>query len=362
MPPRWSKITQFLATVFEYLSWTLALGLVLSLLGFGVSVWPPLEASAKIIWVALFVTVTVLFCVAAYRKEQDDRRRVAEDKAQAKADRNSDREEIRQLTVLLSESRSVQDDLRRSLLDSRGQAIAEERKALQVLRDVPAPSVMNLDTLNRVRNANLADVALATEEAAINEAKQKINKETQTKLFQQEAIARATMVTNRWLPVFDYVVRTLHSKLEVLSAETGEKITSDFPAPVPSIHGSQMLKDGLLVNGKHRIQLGSSPAWLFQISIIADHKRNCPGMLITVESSENVVCILTIGHAGTVYQPVDQPAGEPKIVSLILTGRTRFATATTLSDYSGAADASVNALIAHQHMEFPLQTQSSDLP
>jgi hypothetical protein len=304
----------------------------------------------RMIWVVAFLFVTVLFCAAAYRQEKEDRNQ----KAAAKNATDEQGREIRKLTSLLSESKSVEANLRLSLLDIQEQAISAERKSLQMLRELPTSSVTSLETLDRIRDAQLADAALASKQAAIQAEKEKISRETRLKEAEQERRKQEAQSADRWLPLFEYVVRTLHRKLEDLSRETGASLTSDFASSLPSMHGSRMVKDGVLVKGENMMQLGTSSAWLFRISLEPQAIRSQPALIISVKEGAEIRSRLMIRHAGHV---VAEGNTAPKTVAFNLTGKATFNSAASLSDYASAVDNSLTALIANQHMEEPLRKQ-----
>jgi hypothetical protein len=72
------------------------------------------------------------------------------------------------------------------------------------------------------------------------------------------------------LPAFDYLVTDLSKMLEIDSRESGETFFCNIPGGLPSIYSSDLVKNGIIVNGTNSMGIGTNSAWEFSISSTVD--------------------------------------------------------------------------------------------
>ena len=196
---------------------------------------------------------------------------------------------VAQLIDEFSTNPAVEDPIRIAILNDESEKLGVEIAQLQGQHEVFDFSNVTLQTLRIERDSEIsnrdaildaqkqqasiqqkiADIQ-TQEQTRSNEALAEINAE-QAKVQQakdeQIYLSRQRAFAGKILPIFDYVISKLNSTLVAFSRETGEKIYSNFPGINPTIYSSEMVSNGVLVNGTNFICIGTNSAWHFQISI-----------------------------------------------------------------------------------------------
>jgi hypothetical protein len=242
-----------------------------------------LRKGLLIITLILFILNQLANFIGNYNKDK-----------QAKADNRDLNYKISGLTNQLTKSEGKLDDLqqairtdtripeavRMTLLSNELKNISEQQDQLLKSHELFNAEAPDIETLRTERQSDLALLENKKKQAALqqeieNIQKQKaadaaeLNAEQAAKDQQwadEELIKSEKLLANQILPVFDFTISELDKMLAKYSDETGQARYSDFAGETPSVYASNLVKNGLIVNGINTIGLGTNPVWNFRIS------------------------------------------------------------------------------------------------
>ena len=131
---------------------------------------------------------------------------------------------------------------------------------------------MDLKTLRQERENELAIRENQSNQAVIQQKLDAINNE-KTQPERQRKAEQAMLQTERFaatniLPVYDYVINDLVKTIDQVARDAGENISSDFRSEAPTIFASNLEREGIIINGKNTISLGTNSVWSFEISTV----------------------------------------------------------------------------------------------
>jgi hypothetical protein len=227
---------------------------------------------------------------------------------------------VGELTTFLSTN---QTDPRLAVLTAKKEATIREGSQLQKSHEIIDAETVDLKSLRTDRDYRIALYSNQTQQAEIQkriddiqaEQERKQNEEKSRIQNDQERSQSNKDQSSQILPVFDYTIGTLNKMLGSVAKEAGEKRYSDIEGSNPAIYASDLVSNGIIVDGKNFISIGTNSAWRFEIStVITQGGRRAlhpvPRVIPQDFASLNIICHTTNGNSTLNITPIRPPLGN----------------------------------------------------
>lgn len=281
-------------------------------------------------------------------------------------------DEVRRLRSDMAESPNLDPTKRLSILKDEHERLSKRRQELsQQEKESFDNQELTLESLEEGKQRHLKAIEaekrqqeLATQESQIQRQQAAQRDEELEKRF-----------ANRYAPIVDYAIVTLHKELSKIAKEPSEQISTDFSeGDRPSVHNSTILKDGKFQKGKHRISVGSHKEW--EISIISPGAntdepiarrsfdfRISAGRRNPDARSTDWYSLLTVSSAAT---PVTTEPVELKVLCIARHGAYShtdlYSESCNESEYQKPIQGAIRALIQDRYNACPLGKGASPTP
>jgi hypothetical protein len=180
---------------------------------------------------------------------------------------------FRDISHQFSTNTAIPPAIRLAILDDALAKVQEKRTVLQKNHELFNASATDMETLRAERNNELDLQENQKRQAAIQqevyelESRENVAEALKYQQLKEQGLLKSKKIlADQILPVFEYVVSGLGRKLDDISKQTREKIFSNIPGETPSVYASDLVKDGIIINGTNFICVGTNSAWNFIIS------------------------------------------------------------------------------------------------
>ena len=266
---------------------------------------------------------------------------------------------IDNLSETLAKSPAVDASAQLSILKEEHNRLSEKRDELtKQERASLDDQALTLQSLEKRRKQYLEKTQLEKRQTELADQQAKIERETAQKKAQEESELREKQYAERYVPIFDHVIRTLGRMLRDISKQSSEEVFTDFPNGWPSIHGSAMLKDGRIVSGEHFIRVGSNKEWEFHVKTIV-----LPPGRPVMRSTEYLRFRIEAGGASMAVNVPQYPT-IPSPLFLLLTAKQPeggykelYREECSLTDYKKPIERVLMELIQNRYNEAPLKPE-----
>ena len=245
----------------------------------------------------LIVLNTVVSIINSYNKDvqaKADKRELTNQLATITAENLELREEVsqgfRDISHEFSTNEAIAPAIRLAVLNDALEKNSEQRKELQKSHELSVTEAVDMKTLRAERESELALQENQKRQGAIQQEIDNIQKskdaEEAARVTEQRAknqrwadgelVKSERVLAGQILPAFDYTVSELGKMLAEICNETGQKINTDFSGGMPTAYASELVKNGLVVNGTNSIGVGTNKFWTFKISTSVSRLRASP--------------------------------------------------------------------------------------
>jgi hypothetical protein len=256
----------------------------------------------------------------------------------------------------MESSESMKPELRLSLIENE---MNENRHAEATLSNtVTTFDAVNLKSLNELNISTSNLLAKKRDDSELAVAKEKITLKKSEQEEQTKQAQKDKELNDKCLAFFDHALIKMQSDLEAISNESGQKLSFDF-SNGPTIHNTNLMNEGLIIDGTNHLWLGTNICWSFEIATDGNVKKYYkygppPKQLkILIRGIEGAAYLLISADTVTLYTP-NGPKTEPP-PGLPWMGGTRplFAESTTTSNI----DLGIIRLLAEAQRQCPLSTR-----
>lgn len=253
------------------------------------TIFEPTSKPAKVWYIVIFLIIGIAglpILIWQYRAteqtEQENKDRISyftNQLHQSNLNVSNLQTEVARLIHDFSTNSTILPAVRLAILDDQQEKIDMQKSELQKQGALISVSLPDIAAIRAERENRRRLQELQERQEEIQRAKDEIKQQeeqakAQIAQLQEEQKAKAEAAkkeaeeTEKYLDIFDYAIRRLHTVLVIFSKDSGEKITSDFPESLPSAYHSGFVSNGHLVIGKNTMGIGTNAAWNFVVSTV----------------------------------------------------------------------------------------------